>query len=433
MCIKTSILPQANIYSSKTLFDNLEDRNQKRISQIIKRKKALLSKNKNLNTTIKDKSSEEMITPSTKEISTNINNNILNLSKSEIKQIETDNKLFSSVKPKKEIFSLSFKLENKSIDTISEGNNYGINHEELIEKEINISNLNDNENCMDDINNIYEKDKMNIKEKKRIILNDKISNKINNIKRMNENSYSEQMKKEKNNIYERNKFAIEFLSSNLVSFVELKNKLVTKAKYNKNYFTLSYSQALFLDYNKKNEKEKAHNYEVNDIIKEENESFSPKSIDTIYLGKSNTMSTKKKNPEKNTIKFNSKFQNKSFCKTEENNMEQKKNLIKEYTFNKKSLINNHIFKIPKTKLSMEIRNKRKTFEKKECKNYLDINNRQKSMKCGILSPKFLKMKLFLEQIHKFENSKNKYKDKSKKFRKKEKINGKKNRNNNLDI
>ena len=55
------------------------------------------------------------------------------------------------------------------------------------------------------------------------------------------------------------------------------------------------------------------------------------------------------------------------------------------------------------------------------------------MKCGILSPKFLKMKLFLEQIHKFENSKNKYKDKSKKFRKKEKINGKKNRNNNLDI
>ena len=105
MCIKTSILPQANIYSSKTLFDNLEDRNQKRIAQIMKRKKALLSKNKNLNTTIKDKSSEEMITPSTKGISTNINNNILNLSKSEIKQIETENKLFSSVKPKKEIFS----------------------------------------------------------------------------------------------------------------------------------------------------------------------------------------------------------------------------------------------------------------------------------------------------------------------------------------
>ena len=116
MCIKTSILPQANIYSSKTLFDNLEDRNQKRIAQIIKRKKALLSKNKNLNTTIKDKSSEEMITPSTKEISTNINNNILNLSKSEIKQIESDNKIFSSVKPKKEIFSLSFKSENKSIE-----------------------------------------------------------------------------------------------------------------------------------------------------------------------------------------------------------------------------------------------------------------------------------------------------------------------------
>jgi len=425
MCIKTSILPQANIYSSKTLFDNLEDRNQKRIAQIMKRKKALLSKNKNLNTTTKDKSSDEMITPSTKEIST-INNNILNLSKSEIKQTESENKLFSSVKPRKEIFSLSFKLENKSIDTLNEGNNYGTyNHDELIEKEINISNLNDNENCIDDIN-IYDKDKINTKKKKRISLNDKFPNKINNIKIINENSDSEKIKKEKNNIYERNKFAIEFLSSNLVSFVELKNKLVTKAKYSKNYFTLSYSQALFLDYNKKSEKERAHNYEVNDIIKEENESFSPKSIDKIYLGESNTMSSKKKKKEKISIKYNSKFQNKSFCKTEENNLEQNKNLVKEYTFNKKSLINNHKFKIPKTKLSMEIRNKRKTFEKKECKNYLDINNRQKSMKSGILSPKFLKMKLFLEQIHKLENNKYKVKDKSKKFRKKEKINGKKN-------
>ena len=171
-----------------------------------------------------------MITPSTKEISTNLNNNILNLSKSEIKQIESDNKLFPSVKPKKEIFSLSFKSENKSIDIINETNNYGISHEELIEKEINISNLNDNENYNDDIN-IYEKGKMNMKKKKRITLNDKVHNKINNIKRINENSDSDQIKKEKNNICERNKFAIEFLSSNLVSFVELKNELVTKAKY----------------------------------------------------------------------------------------------------------------------------------------------------------------------------------------------------------
>ena len=408
MCIKTSILPQANIYSSKTLFDNLEDRNQKRIAQIMKRKKALLSKNKNLNTTIKDKSSEEMITPSTKEIS-NINNNNLNLSKSDIKQNESDNKIFSSSKPKKEKFSLSFKSENKSIDTMNESNNFGINHEDLIEKEINISSLNDNENYIDDIN-IYEKGKINSKKKKKIILNDNTQNKINNIKRINHNSDSEEMKKVKNNIFERNKFAIEFLSSNLVSFVELKNKLVAKAKYNKNYFTLSYSQALFLDYNKKNEKDKIHNYEVNDIIKEENESFSPKSIDKIYMGQSNTMSNKKKEPKKLIIK-NNKFQNKSFCKTADNNMKQNKNLIKEYTFNQKSLINNHKFKIPKTKLSMEIRNKRKTFEKKECKNFLDINNRQKSMKSGILSPKFLKMKLFLEQIHKFESNKNKTKTK----------------------
>ena len=75
---------------------------------------------------------------------------------------------------------------------------------------------------------------MNMKKKKRIILNDNIHNKINNIKRINENPDLEQIIKEKNNICERNKFAIEFLSSNLVSFVELKNKLVAKAKYSKN-------------------------------------------------------------------------------------------------------------------------------------------------------------------------------------------------------
>ena len=89
MCIKNSVLPQANIYSSKILFDKFEDRNQKRIAQIIKRKNILLSKKKNLNKLTKDISSEQMITPSTQEISTttnNTNNNILDHSKSSIKE-----------------------------------------------------------------------------------------------------------------------------------------------------------------------------------------------------------------------------------------------------------------------------------------------------------------------------------------------------------
>ena len=68
MCTKNTVLPQANIYSSKVLFDKLDDRNQKRIAQIVKRKNALFSKNKIYNTITKDKSSEKMITPSTQEI-----------------------------------------------------------------------------------------------------------------------------------------------------------------------------------------------------------------------------------------------------------------------------------------------------------------------------------------------------------------------------
>ena len=86
MLIKNAVLPQANIYSSKFFFDKLEDRYQKRIAQIVKRKTALLSKKKNYNMISKDKSSEQTITPSTQEMS--ITNNISNISKSNIKKEE---------------------------------------------------------------------------------------------------------------------------------------------------------------------------------------------------------------------------------------------------------------------------------------------------------------------------------------------------------
>ena len=84
MSKKNSVHPLVNIYSSKLLFDKLEDRNQKRIAQIMKRKKALLSKNKNRNNITKDKSSEEMITPSTQEVS--LTNTLFDFSKSRIKE-----------------------------------------------------------------------------------------------------------------------------------------------------------------------------------------------------------------------------------------------------------------------------------------------------------------------------------------------------------
>ena len=372
MCIKNAVLPQANIYSSKVLFVNLYDRNQKRIAQIVKRKNALFSKNKIYNTITKDKSSEQMITPSTQELS--LLNNTLNISKSSIKEENYYNKIILS-KPRTtmERFFSSYKHHSKNIDSSNISNKFNIVEDDLYEKEVNISNINDTDKNL----------------------------------------------KEVNNICQRNKYAIEFLSSNLDSFVEFKNKLVTKAKYNKNYFTLSYSQALFLDYNnlsnKKLGKDKNYNYEVNDIIKEENESYSPKTNNKLFVGQSAIISCSKKKNIKNGIRLynNNKMPNKSFCKTVEY-----KNNIKGKSLNKKVLINNCKLKIPKTKLSMEIKNKRKENENKVIKNVLK-SNRQKSIK-NTLSPKFLKLKLFLDE--KKENNKYSNKEKSKKIQKKVKFN-----------
>lgn len=413
MYIKNSIFPQANIYSSKTLFDNLENRNQKRIAQIMKRKRLLTSKNKNtnLNTTIKDKSSEQMITQSTQEASTNGNNNIYNLPKSDIRQDNYYNKILCISKPKTmERFLSSFKNnDNKITDSIYISHNFNINNDNLAEKEVNISNLNENDNYLE-VYNINEKDKDKSKsQNKRMNLDDKLTNKYN--LKINKNENINQRK----TICQGNKYAIEFLSSSLDSFVEFKNKLVTKAKYDKNYFTLSYSQALFSDYsnleNKKFGDDKINDYEVNEIIKEENESCSPN--DKFSLKQSIKMNLPKNNNRKSTRKYNNKMPNKSFNKTVENKyMGLKKNLIKGYNFNKNSLINNSKLKIPKCKLSLEIESKRKTYQNKEYQSLLDAgNNKQKNIKNKILSPKLKKLNINLEQIKKKEIFKNSNKEK----------------------
>ena len=418
MYIKNSIFPQVNIYSSKTLFDNLENRNQKRIAQIMKRKRLLTSKNKNtnLNTTIKDKSSEQMITQSTQEASTNQNNNKFNLSKSDIRQDNYYNKVLCTSKTKAiERFLSSFKNDNKINDSIYISHNFNINNENLAEKEVNISNLNDNENFLE-TNNANEIDKDKSKsQNKRNKLNEKLNNKYN-FKKINKNEKMNQRK----NICQGNKYAIEFLSSSLDSFVEFKNKLVTKAKYDKNYFTLSYSQALFSDYNnldnKKFGEDKINGYEVNEIIKEENESCSPN--DKSSLKQSIKVNIPKNNNKKIKRKFNNKMPNKSFSKTVENNyMGHNKNLMKRYSFNKNSLKNNNKLKIPKCKLSFEMESKRKEYENKEHQNLLNINNKQKNFKKSILSPKIKNLKIYLEQIKRKDNYKNSNKEKLKKIRK----------------
>ena len=409
MLIKYGVLPQANIYSSKLLFDKLEDRKQKRIIQIVKRKNALMSKSKNKNSINKEKSSEQMITPSTQDIS-NFHNNISNISKLSLKDENNYNKKISI-----ERFLSSFKYQKKNIKTTNISNNFNIGNEDISEKEVNISNLNDNDNLLD---NISEKEKI----KNNNNLKDKKNNK-NNITRINEN---EKKQTEKNNICQRNKYAIEFLSSNLNSFVEFKNKLKTKVKYNKNYFTSSYSQALFLDYNNsvnRNEKnQKNFDYEVNETIKEENESFSPNTNSKVYMRKSINMVNIKKKIIDNSIKFStSKIANKSLNKFKDN-VENKK-MNNTFKFSQKGLIKNCKLKLSKNILSVEMKNKRRINENKDNKKFFAIHNNDKQpQRKNIISPKFVKYKLILGDNNKKEKNINNNKEKSKKLKKNVKIN-----------
>ena len=91
-----------------------------------------------------------MITPSTQEIS--IINNVSNISKSNKKKEESYyNTIILSSKPRTmERFLSSFKRRNKDT-TPNITNNFNMIDEDLYEKEVNISNLNDNENSLDNI------------------------------------------------------------------------------------------------------------------------------------------------------------------------------------------------------------------------------------------------------------------------------------------
>ena len=423
MFLKNSILPQANIYSSKILFDNLEDRNQKRIAQIMKRRNALLSKNKNLNRITKDKSSgDHMKTPSTQEISNNTNNSNLDLSKSYIKYDNYYEKILKSSKPK-EIGQLlsSFKIKNKNVNSENISRNFNIVEEDS-EKEINISNLSEKENHLDKPN---DKEKMEIKIKKKKL------NKNNNSKTsIDKNGQNEDKNiKEKNKISQKNKYAIEFLSSSLDSFIEIKNKLVRKAKFNKNYFTLSYSQALFLDnnnYNNNSELElercgkgRIFNYKVNDIIKEENESYSPKKNNKkIKMEQSNAMRFIKRENEAISMKINDSLPNKTFCKSIKKNKIYADELNNNnYNNSKNKLINNCKLKIPKIKLNIELKNKR-VLDKN--KNNIDKTKKQKEE--NEFSLKLIKIKPFIEKDNnKKEKNKTSNNNKTKKTTKKVKL------------
>ena len=212
--------------SQKFLYENNDDRNIKRISQFYKRKKAL-SPDINLiktaeNNIIKNKGKIKKNRNSVEII--NIFNFIINKYDEEfnINQNKTKNKDIKENSKTNELKSLYIDL-NKDIDVIKNGSNKKI---------------------------IYDTSKLD-EENNEIILNDFI-----NVQ--NKDSFN------------KNEFALKYLSSSIKSFVKLGNNLKTKAKIKNNEFTESYILALGLcDQNcQKNNYQYFGNI---DVIKEEKE------------------------------------------------------------------------------------------------------------------------------------------------------------------
>ena len=258
-----------NSCSYKLLFEKLEDRNIKRITQFAKRKTTLSTKQKGKD---KNKIIENKNNPNKKEVKINekdvinifnliINgyNNEIKIEKNIIDNIDNLNINFSKKPPlilNNKAFTLKNTINNnndnnqiknsKNNSLINQNKNINNNNKNLL----NNSNLtNENANINYDINK--EVNISNLEEEKESI--------SNNIHKLNEN----------------NEFALKFLSSSNDSFVQLGNNLITKAKIQKNYFTESYSQALCCDL--ENDIKKFNIKKLDDIetIKEEKEADTP--------------------------------------------------------------------------------------------------------------------------------------------------------------
>ncbi len=221
--------------SHKFLYENNDDRNIKRISQFYKRKKAL-SPDINL-----IKNGENNIIKNKGKIKKNRNN------------VEIINVFNFIINKYDEEFNINQK-ETK-IKNIKENLNSNVSKSLFIDlnKDIDIIDINDSKNSEKNGSNkkiIYDTSKLD-EENNEIILNDFI-----NVQ--NKDSFN------------KNEFALKYLSSSIKSFVKLGNNLKTKAKIKNNEFTESYILALGLcDQNcQKNNYQYFGNI---DVIKEEKE------------------------------------------------------------------------------------------------------------------------------------------------------------------
>ena len=298
--VQEDSLPKANIYSSKILFEQVDIRNKKRMAQQLKRKTALSTKKKQIEnsqnnspkTTINSPKNESSINDllfiNLRKDKENITNNKLSQNDNQvIIDIKIDSELYKDKyiekDTEKEIISQNFnnniKLDNSSgvSNIINENNNYynnsstnnSNNNSVLLkdsqEKEVNISNL-DNDSIEEILIN---KDKDEEEKAHKI----KSSNLFNYDKDDDNNNV---INKDENKIKEENEFALKYLSSSSDSFIQLDNNLVARARAQAGDMTDSYLQALFPLLTFDNNKSlKNKNYEVTDIIKEEKEFDTP--------------------------------------------------------------------------------------------------------------------------------------------------------------
>ena len=249
-----------NSFSYNLLFEKLEDRNKKRMSQFSKRKKAL-------STNQKKKEMNKIITPNidisnkNKErinekdvinifnLIINGNNNEIKIEKKIIKNVDNININFLSSKSKNVNINKENSVSNRN--NINNNNGLALNQKKCLKNDDNFSNSSKNINTNTDINK--EVNISNLEEEK--------ENKSNNINGLNEN----------------NEFALKFFSSSNDTFVQLGNNLTTKVKIQNNYFTESYSQALGCDMGSPNNNKlfNIKNFDDIEIIKEEKEGDTP--------------------------------------------------------------------------------------------------------------------------------------------------------------
>ena len=345
MLVREDSIPKVNVYSSKILFEQVDNRNKKRMAQMLKRKTALSVKHNNSKE--KEKNISPMKSPLVSktnkeddlliinlETKKDINNNMDNSGfdkdfLSELK-LESD----STNKFKKHLICESNIIDNSPIISnntfFNENNNYynnsstnNSNNNSIInrdsqEKEVNISNLEND--SLDDI--IINKEDNNLEDDCLNLNNDNeklLSKSLYNYDHDDDTFHI----KEERRIKEENEYALKYLTSSSDSFIQLDNHLVAKAKAQGGEMTESYYQALFPDLMIDTSKSlRSKNYEVTEIIKEEKEIDSPFGK-TYYISKNsskiNRISLDKKvELKKDNLIKNTKKKKKFLIKTKSN-------------------------------------------------------------------------------------------------------------------